>query len=71
MILEQITGEASFKVIRDSKYVELKVGDSFTDEEYITRTVYGNSGKALIRVDENCTIEIGSMPLVATETLVE
>ena len=63
MILEEIIGEATFKVTRNGKSVQLKVGDTFTDDEYLTRTVYGDSGKVVIRVDANCTIEIGAHPL--------
>jgi hypothetical protein len=62
MILEEIIGEAKFSVTRNGKSVALAVGDSFTDEEFLTRTVYGDSGKAVIRVDANCTVEIGASP---------
>lgn len=67
MILEEIIGEATFKVTRNGKSVQLKVGDTFTDDEYLTRTVYGDSGKVVIRVDANCTVEIGAMPAPVAE----
>lgn len=62
MILEEIIGDAKFNITKNGKSVTLKVGDSFTDEEYQTRTVYGDGGKAVIRVDQNSTIEISAAP---------
>jgi hypothetical protein len=67
MILEEIIGNAVLSITKNNKVVELKVGDSFTDEEYMTRTVYGDSGKVVIRIDENCTIEIGALPAPTPE----
>lgn len=58
MILEELIGDAKFTVVRNGKPTELKIGDSFTDEEYQTRVVYGEAGKAVVRVDQNCTVEI-------------
>jgi hypothetical protein len=62
MILEELLGNATFGITRNGKAVQLTVGDEFTDAEYMTRTVYGDSGKAVIRIDQNCTVEIGVMP---------
>lgn len=63
MILEEINGEAVFCVTRNGKCFELAVGDSFTEEEYMARTYTGKTGKATIRVDQNCTIEINATPI--------
>jgi hypothetical protein len=68
MILEELTGDAVISINRDGKTIALKVGDSFTDDEYYTRTIYGESGKATIRIDQNATIEIGAQPAPVTET---
>jgi hypothetical protein len=73
MILEEIIGEAVFCVTRNGKCVELSVGDSFTEEEFATKTVTGKAGKAVIRVDQNCTVEIKATPvaeIVEVETKV-
>jgi hypothetical protein len=68
MILEELTGNAVLTITRNGKAVTIKIGDSFTDEEYQTRTIYGDSGKATIRIDANCTIEIGAQPAPVAET---
>ena len=59
MILEQTNGDAILNITRNGKIITLKIGDTFTDDEYTTRTVHGTSGKVTIRVDPNCTVEIG------------
>ena len=70
MILEEIIGDAKFSITRDNKSVALNAGDSFTDEEYTTRTIYGNNGKVVVRVDPNCTIVLGAQPNTAPEPVV-
>jgi hypothetical protein len=59
MILEQTIGDAKLNITRNGKVITLKIGDTFTDDEYTTRTIHGTSGKVTIRIDPNCTVEIG------------
>lgn len=66
MILEELRGDASFTIVRDGKTVTLNTGDTFTDDEYMTRAVIGTNGKAVLRIDSNCTVEIAA---VAPETV--
>jgi len=68
MILEELTGDAVVSINRNGKTIALKVGDSFTDDEYNTRTIYGESGKATIRIDQNATIEINAVPAPVVDT---
>jgi hypothetical protein len=67
MILEQTIGDAILNITRNGKIITLKIGDTFTDDEYMSRTVYGTSGKVIIRVDPNCTVEIGAVPAPVEE----
>jgi hypothetical protein len=58
MVLEEIMGSAVCTIIRaNGGEVQLNIGDYFTDHERSTLTVTGG-GKIIVRVDENCTIEI-------------
>ena len=67
MILEEITGAVTVTVIRETGgQVQLAVGDYFSDHESSTLTAIG-SGKAIIRVDPNCTFEVSGVKLIVKE----
>jgi len=58
MILEEIDGSVTCTVTRENVgQVQLSPGDYFSDHESATLTVVGN-GKAIVRVDPNCTFEV-------------
>jgi hypothetical protein len=58
MILEEIDGEVVVTIIRENgQTTALQIGDYFSDHESGTLIVTG-SGKAMIRVDPNCTFEV-------------
>jgi hypothetical protein len=58
MILEEIVGGVVSTIMRENgQTVQLAVGDYFSDHERSTLAVVG-TGKIIVRVDENCTIEV-------------
>jgi hypothetical protein len=58
MILEENIGGVVCTIIRENgQTTELSVGDYFSDHERSTLTVVG-TGKIVVRVDPNCTVEI-------------
>jgi hypothetical protein len=66
MILEEIIGDVVCTIIRETgNQAELAVGDYFSDHERSSLNVTG-TGKIIVRVDSNCTIEFcGVEPEVA------
>jgi hypothetical protein len=69
MILEEIIGDVVCTIIRETgNQAELTIGDYFSDHERSSLTVMG-TGKIIVRVDPNCTIELcGVEPEIAVET---
>ena len=71
MILEEIIGDAVCVIVRETGgTATLAVGDYFSDHERGSLTVTG-SGKVIIRVDPNCTMELCGVEPEVTETTVE
>ena len=71
MILEEIIGDAVCVIVRETGgTATLAVGDYFSDHERGSLTVTG-SGKVIIRVDSNCTMELCGVEPEVVETAVE
>ena len=71
MILEEIMGDAVCVIVRETGgTATLAVGDYFSDHERGSLTVTG-SGKVIIRVDSNCTMELCGVEPEVVETAVE
>jgi hypothetical protein len=67
MIVEEIIGGVTATILKDGKEVTLSVGDEFSDHDRSSVTVVG-TGKLIVRVDQNCTVEIrGVEPEVVEE----
>ena len=65
MILEENIGGVVCTIIRENgATTQLAIGDYFSDHERSTLTVTGG-GKIIVRVDENCTIEIPATEAVS------
>jgi hypothetical protein len=71
MILEENIGGVVCTIIRENgQTAELSVGDYFSDHERSTLTVVG-TGKIVVRVDPNCTVEIRGVEAEAEAAPVE
>ena len=71
MILEEIIGDVVCVIVRENgSTAQLAVGDYFSDHERGSLTVTG-SGKVIIRVDPNCTMELCGVEPEVVETAVE
>jgi hypothetical protein len=68
MILEEIQGDVKVTIIKENgKTVAVAINDYISDHESSTICVIGE-GKAVIRVDPNCTFEIrGKTEEISTE----
>jgi hypothetical protein len=67
MILEEIIGDVTATIIKDGQKVSLSVGNEFNDYERNSVVVIG-AGKIVVRVDQNCTIEIRGIETTIEET---
>jgi hypothetical protein len=67
MIVEEIIGDVTATIIKDGQTIPLSVGSEFNDHERAGVTVTG-TGKIVVRVDQNCTIEIRGVEPAITET---
>lgn len=67
MIVEEIIGNVTATIIKDGQTVSLSVGSEFNDHERNSVAVIG-TGKIVVRVDQNCTVEIRGIEVAAEET---
>lgn len=71
MILEEIDGNVVCVIMRENgSATQLAVGDYFSDHESSSLTVTGK-GKAIVRVDPNCTFEVPGVEAEVIELAVE
>lgn len=67
MIVEEIIGDVTATLIKNGQTTPLSVGSEFNDHERNSVTVIG-MGKIVVRVDQNCTIEISGVEAAVEET---
>jgi hypothetical protein len=67
MIVEEIIGDVTATIIKDGQKVSLSVGNEFNDHERNSVVVIG-AGKIVVRVDQNCTVEIRGIETTIEET---
>jgi hypothetical protein len=67
MIVEEIIGDVTATIIKNGQTTTLSVGSEFNDHERNSVTVIG-TGKIVVRVDQNCTIEIRGVEAAVEET---
>ena len=67
MIVEEIIGDVTATIIKDGQTVSLSVGSEFNDHERNSVAVIG-IGKIVVRVDQNCTVEIRGIEAAVEET---
>jgi len=67
MIVEEIIGDVTATIIKDGQTVSLSVGSEFNDHERNSVVVLG-TGKIVVRVDQNCTVEIRGVEPTIAET---